>query len=86
MARHPVQRVAHCRRHGIAADYRIAFGTHPIGEFMKLAETTMDEFPNSVASARELAEAWLSDPDMWWNETVDLLVFGLERMLERRRD
>lgn len=43
-----------------------------------------DEFPNSVASAREVAEAWLSDPDIWWNETVDLLVFGLERMLERR--
>ncbi|MBO0686685.1 MAG: TetR/AcrR family transcriptional regulator [Candidatus Dormibacteraeota bacterium] len=45
-----------------------------------------DEFPSSVASARELAEAWLSDPDMWWNETVDLLIFGTERMLERRRD
>ncbi|BCZ83408.1 amino acid transporter [Paraburkholderia terrae] len=46
--------VAHCRRHGIAADYRIAFGTHPIGEFMKLAETTMDEFPNSVCFASKL--------------------------------
>lgn len=45
-----------------------------------------DEFPNSVASARELAEAFLTDPAVWWNETVDLLVFGLERMLERRRD
>lgn len=44
-----------------------------------------DQFPNSVASAREIAEAWLSDPDVWWDETVDLLVFGLERMLERRR-
>jgi hypothetical protein len=39
---------------GIAADYRIAFGTHPIGEFMKLAETTMDEFPNSVCFASRL--------------------------------
>ncbi|SAK82202.1 amino acid transporter-like protein [Caballeronia calidae] len=46
--------VAHCRRHGIAADYRIAFGTHPIGEFMKLAEATMDEFPNSVCFASKL--------------------------------
>ena len=45
-----------------------------------------DEFPNSVASAREIADAWLSDPDMWWNETVDLIVFGLERVLERRRN
>ncbi|MFM0139820.1 APC family permease [Caballeronia grimmiae] len=46
--------VAHCRRHGIAADYRIGFGTHPIGEFMKLAEATMDEFPNSVCFASKL--------------------------------
>jgi amino acid transporter len=46
--------VAHCRRHDIAADYRIAFGTHPIGEFMKLAEATMDEFPNSVCFASKL--------------------------------
>ncbi|SIT41458.1 conserved hypothetical protein [Paraburkholderia piptadeniae] len=45
---------AHCRRHGIASDYRIAFGTHLIGEFMKLAETTMDEFPNSVRFASKL--------------------------------
>jgi len=46
--------VAHCRRHGIAADYRISFGTHPLGEFMKLAEATMDEFPNSVCFASKL--------------------------------
>jgi hypothetical protein len=46
--------VAHCRHHGLAADYRIAFGTHPVAEFMKLAETTMDEFPNSVCFASKL--------------------------------
>jgi amino acid transporter len=46
--------VAHCRRHGMAADYRIAFGTHPVSEFLKLAETTMDEFPNSVCFASKL--------------------------------
>lgn len=46
--------VAHCRRNGIAADYRIGFGTNPILEFMKLAETTMDEFPNSVCFASKL--------------------------------
>ncbi|RKP44576.1 APC family permease [Trinickia fusca] len=46
--------VAHCRRHGIAADYRVAFGTHPIGEFMKLADETMEEFPNSVCFASKL--------------------------------
>jgi amino acid transporter len=46
--------VAHCRRHGIAADYRVAFGTHPIAEFMTLAETTMNEYPNSVCFASKL--------------------------------
>jgi hypothetical protein len=25
-------------------DYRIAYGTHPVTEFMKLAESTLDEF------------------------------------------
>jgi len=46
--------VAFCRQHDIAADYRVAFGTHPIIEFMKLAETTMDEFPGSVCFASKL--------------------------------
>ncbi|HEY3599092.1 MAG TPA: APC family permease [Paraburkholderia sp.] len=46
--------VAHCRQHGIAADSRIAFGTHPVGEFTKLAETVMDEFPDSVCFASKL--------------------------------
>lgn len=46
--------VAHCRRHGMAADYRIAFGTHPIAEFTRLAETTMNDFPNSVCFASKL--------------------------------
>jgi amino acid transporter len=46
--------VAHCRRHGLAADYRIGFGTDPVAEFMKLAETAMEEFPNSVCFASKL--------------------------------
>ncbi|WP_118183648.1 APC family permease [Paraburkholderia phosphatilytica] len=46
--------VDHCRRHQLAADYRIGFGTQPIGEFMKLAETTMDAYPNSVCFASKL--------------------------------
>jgi hypothetical protein len=46
--------VAHCRRHGIAAHYRIAFGTDPVEEFIKLAETTMEEFPNCVCFASKL--------------------------------
>jgi hypothetical protein len=29
---------------------------------------------------------WLTDPNEWWQNTVDLITFGLERMLERDRD
>ena len=45
-----------------------------------------DEFPNLVESAEDTAEVWLSHPDRWWQNTVDLITFGLERMLERGRD
>jgi len=45
-----------------------------------------DEFPNLVASAEDTAEVWLTDPNHWWRSTVDLITFGLERMLERSRD
>jgi AcrR family transcriptional regulator len=49
-----------------------------------------DQFPNTVATARGLADVWSSDPDRWWPDTVDLLVFGLEAMRrkgrKRRRD
>jgi TetR/AcrR family transcriptional regulator, tetracycline repressor protein len=44
-----------------------------------------DEFPNLIASADDTAEVWLSEPDRWWRNTVDLITFGLERMLERDR-
>jgi AcrR family transcriptional regulator len=45
-----------------------------------------DRFPNLVESADDTAEVWLSDPNRWWGTTVDLIIFGLERMLERGRD
>jgi len=45
-----------------------------------------DEFPNLIASAEDTAEVWLTDPNEWWGQTVDLITFGLERMLERSRD
>jgi AcrR family transcriptional regulator len=44
-----------------------------------------DRFPNTAGTARELADAWASDPDRWWPDTVDLLVFGLEAMLRKGR-
>jgi AcrR family transcriptional regulator len=42
-----------------------------------------DQFPNTLATARELSEVWASDPDRWWPDTVDLLVSGLEAMLRK---
>ena len=45
-----------------------------------------DEFPNLVESAEDTAEVWLTDPNDWWGNTVDLITFGLERMLERSRE
>lgn len=42
-----------------------------------------DEFPNLVESAEDTAEVWLTDPNNWWGNTVDLITFGLERLLER---
>ncbi len=45
-----------------------------------------DEFPNLVASAEDTAEVWLTDPNHWWRNTVDLITYGLERMLERSRE
>jgi TetR/AcrR family transcriptional regulator, tetracycline repressor protein len=44
-----------------------------------------DQFPNTLATARELADVWASDPDRSWPDTVDLLVFGLEAMLQKGR-
>jgi AcrR family transcriptional regulator len=44
-----------------------------------------DQFPNTAGTARELADVWASDPDRWWTDTVDLLVFGLEAMLRKGR-
>ena len=54
---------------------------------MELTQLSLprDEFPNIVASARDMADVWLSNPDRWWQDTVDVIVFGLESMLERRR-
>jgi AcrR family transcriptional regulator len=44
-----------------------------------------DQFPNTLATAGELADVWASHPDRWWPDTVDLMVFGLEAMLRKER-
>ena len=54
---------------------------------IELAQLSLprDEFPNLVESASDMADVWLSDPDRWWRDTVDLITFGLERVLVRHR-
>lgn len=54
---------------------------------MELVQLSLppDEFPNIVASAKDMPDVWLSNPDRWWREMVDLIVFGLEAMLKRSR-
>jgi TetR/AcrR family transcriptional regulator, tetracycline repressor protein len=56
------------------------------GFALTLLSLPREEFPNLVGSADDTAEVWLTDPNRWWENTVDLIVFGLERMLERSRD
>jgi TetR/AcrR family tetracycline transcriptional repressor len=56
------------------------------GFALALLSLPRDQFPNLVESAEDTAEVWLTDPDHWWGTTVDLIMFGLERMLERASD
>jgi hypothetical protein len=51
---------------------------------LSLMSLPRQEFPNIVESAADMANVWLSDPDNWWRETVDLIVFGLEAILQKR--
>lgn len=46
--------VGQCQKHGLAAQQRAAFGTEPVQEFVRLAQQTMDEYPNSVCFASKL--------------------------------
>lgn len=43
-----------CHSHGLAATSRLAFGTDPVAELIKLSDQTAREFPNSVCFASKL--------------------------------
>jgi K+ transporter len=43
-----------CHRHGLAAEYRMAFGTDPLEEFTELTRQALDQYPNSVCFASKL--------------------------------
>jgi TetR/AcrR family transcriptional regulator, tetracycline repressor protein len=52
---------------------------------LALLSLDREQFPNTAATTRGLADVWGSDPDRWWPDTVDLLVFGLEAILRKGR-
>ncbi len=45
-----------------------------------------DAFPLLTESAEDLAEVWLSDPDLWWRDTSELIVLGIEGLLAESRE
>jgi hypothetical protein len=44
----------YCHSQGLAADYRMAFGTDPVEEFTKLTLRTIEEFPDSMCFIGQL--------------------------------
>jgi AcrR family transcriptional regulator len=71
----------------VVAEHFDAQGLDLVRRQIELRQLSLprDRFPNIVESARVFADVWIGDPDQWWRDTVDLIVFGLERMLERSR-
>jgi len=52
---------------------------------LELLSLPRAEYPNVVASARELADAQFSNPQQQLDRIVDFMVGGVETMLEQRR-
>lgn len=61
-----------CNRHGLATEYRIAFGTDPVAEFSRLAEIVMNEYPNSVCFASKLVFARVNFLTAWLHNQTPL--------------
>jgi hypothetical protein len=66
--------VTFCHRHDLAAEYRMSFGTEPVDEFVKLAERTMEEYPNSVCFASKLIFAHVNILTRWLHNRTPLAV------------
>jgi hypothetical protein len=61
-----------CHRHGLAAEYRMAFGTDPLEEFTELTLQAMDEYPNSVCFASKLIFTHNSSLTAWLHNKTPL--------------
>jgi AcrR family transcriptional regulator len=80
----------------LVAGYVLLFRQNPLPESdelllarkrfeLDLLSLPRAEFPNVVASARELADAQFSDPEQQLKRIVDFMVGGVEAMLEKRK-
>lgn len=63
-----------CHQHGMAADYRMSFGTDPVEEFEKLAAAVMEQYPNSVCFASKLIFAHVNILTRWLHNQTPLAV------------
>ena len=61
-----------CKRHDLATEYRVAFGTDPVAEFAALTEQVMNEYPNSVCFASKLVFAKVNFLTAWLHNQTPL--------------
>ena len=66
--------VAYCNRQGIPCESRIAFGTDPGAEFIKLAEKTTELCPSSVCFASKLIFSRANFLTVWLHNQTPLFI------------
>jgi hypothetical protein len=66
--------IRYCHNQGYPAESRIAFGTDPGAEFIKLAEKTMNDYPNSVCFASKLILSRANFLTAWLHNETPLFI------------
>jgi amino acid transporter len=66
--------VRYCHHNSFPAEARIAFGTDPGAEFIKLAEKTMNDYPNSVCFASKLIFSRANFLTAWLHNETPLFI------------
>jgi hypothetical protein len=66
--------IRYCHNQGYPAESRIAFGTDPGAEFIKLAEKTMNDYPNSVCFASKLIFSRANFLTAWLHNETPLFI------------
>jgi len=73
-----------CHRQGLAAEYRMAFGTDPLAEFIELTQQAMDQYPNSVCFATKLIFKRNSFLTAWLHNKTPLAVQARLHLIGRQ--